>query len=477
MSELKKQTVSGVKWVFAASVIQRGLSFITTIILARLLMPADFGLFALAFVMIDAFGVFKSLGFDSALVRRKDDIKEAANTAFFLIPAMGMIIFIALIIFAPVGAKMLSNPPVANIIRALAIIFVIGCFGKVPQMILYRDMKFKYGTISDLTSQVAYVSTALILAFNKFGVWSLVIAYITRTVFKIALDWYFSGWKPKLEFKKSIALDMFHFGKYVWASSVILFLYANLDNMVIGKLLGVTMLGYYAITKNTSNFLSDYFLSKVSAVMYPAYSKIQHDKEDIKRIMLKSFRYISIIAFPFSLGLFIFAPDILRIVFGAKWLPATDILRILAFVGVFNSLATVISPIFLARGQSKADFQVGLAQVGIFFILVIPLAFKLRLVGVGLALLISTVVSFFIGLIRIKKIIDIKLLKIFQAIKPALLCSLLMLSIILILKYAIITKNIYFNFFIPAGISALFYFLVTYMLNKKALKEIREVLI
>ncbi len=475
MSELKKQTVSGVKWVFVASVTQRIISFGATVILARILNPADFGLFALAMVMIDGFGIFKSLGFDSALVRRKDDIDKACNTAFFLIPAMGMILFFTLFFAAPYVAKSFGNPSVTNVVRVLGIIFVISCFGKVPQTVLYRDMKFKFKSIAEMSAAFIYSATAVVLALNKFGVWSLVIAYVLKTLIQVAIEWYFSKWKPKFEFDKTIAWDMFHFGKYVLASGLVLFLYNNLDNLVIGRILGVTMLGYYAISMNVATFLSTYFLGKVGMIMYPGYSKIQDNEEDVKRVMLKIVGYISIVAFPFALFIFIFAPDILRIVFGEKWLPAVDILRILALVGLIRSIESAIWPIFLAKGKSKVDFQIGAAQVIIFFILVIPFALKFKLIGVGLALLVSTSISFYISLIRIKRIINLNLRKLFGIIKPAFLGSLLMLITIIFLKPINLTKNVNYEFIYLSVVLIVVYLSYIYSANRNFLKDAKEV--
>lgn len=477
MTSLKKKTVSGIKWTFAASIIQRILSLGCTVILARILNPADFGLFALAFVMIDGFGIFKSLGFDSALVRRKDDIDKAANTAFFLIPAMGMTLFVVLLILAPIGARFLNHPDLANIIRALAIIFVISCFGKVPQTILYRDMKFKYKAIAEVSATATYVSTAVTLALTKHGVWSLVVAYILKNIVQIGIEWYFSGWKPKFEFDKEIARDMFHFGKYILGSGIIWFLYSNLDNIVVGKFLGVSMLGFYAIAMNASNILNDYLLGKIGFIMYPAYSKIQEDTEDVKRVMLKTLRCVSIIALPFSFGLFVFAPEILRLVFGAKWLPATDILRILAFVGMFRSLGSVIWPIFLARGRSKTDLQVNLALVIVFFILVIPLALTLKLIGVGIAALLSAIFSFIVGLIRAKYIIKISIYEILEVIKPAFTCSLLMAFAAFLMKLIQFNQNVYINFIFSGSFSILVYFSMTYVMNRNILRDIKEALV
>ncbi len=476
MTSLKKQTVSGIKWTFAASLAQRILSFGATVILARVLTPADFGLFALAFVMIDGFSIFKSLGFDSALVRRKDDIKKAANTAFFLIPIMGLALFSILFIIAPIGAKFLNNPSVANVIRALALIFVISCFGKVPQTILYRDMKFKYKSIADVSATATYVITAIILALTNHGVWSLVVAYIFKNIVQISIEWYFSGWRPKFEFDKTIAWDMFRFGKYVLAGGILWFLYSNLDNLIIGKYLGVTMLGFYAIAMNTSNILNDYLLGKIGLIMYPAYSKVQDDPVEVKRVMLKALKYISIIILPFSFGLFIFAPDILRLVFGEKWLPATNILRILAFVGMFRSLGSAIWPVFAARGKSKADFQVSLAQVVIFFILVVPLATQFKLIGVGIAVLLATIISFGIGVIRVKNILHIRSIVLFEAIRPALLCSLAMTAIVLISKHLVVLKEVNYSITVCVFLAVVTYIVTTCLMNRNIARDIKEVL-
>jgi O-antigen/teichoic acid export membrane protein len=478
MSSLKHKTISGIKWTFAVSIVQRIVSFGTTVILARILSPADFGLFALAFVMIDGFGIFKSLGFDSALVRRKgDNIEKACNTAFFLIPAMGMILFTVLFFFAPIGAQFFNNPQVAPLIRTIAIVFVISTFGKVPQTILYRDMKFKYKSIGEVAASVTYAFIALVLALNKFGVWSLVIAYIAKTLVQVSIEWYFSGWKPRFEFDKTIAWDMFHFGKYVLASGIISFLYSNLDNIVVGKFLGVAMLGFYAISLNISNFLGDYLLGRVGFIMFPAYSKIQEDPYDVRRVMLKTLKYVSILVFPFTFGLFAFAPDILRLVFGEKWLPATNILRILCFVGLFRCLGTTIWPIFMAKGQSKTDFQISAIQVGLFFVLIVPLAIKFKLIGVGIAVLLSNLVSFIIGIIRIKKIVFIGFRQVFASLRPAMLAAIFMLIAAIFLRSLSFT-NIANENFIISGLTSLFvYMTAIYLMNRNIFKEIKEVFV
>ncbi len=477
MSSLKHKTISGIKWTLAASIAQRIISFGTTVVLARILSPADFGLFALAFVMIDGFGIFKSLGFDSALVRRKDeDIEKACNTAFFLIPAMGMILFIILFFFAPIGAKFLNNPQVAPIIRTLALVFVISTFGKVPQTVLYRSMKFKYKSIAEVSGLIIYSAVALILAFSGFGVWSLVVAYILRNFTQILIEWHFSEWSPRFEFDKSIAWDMFHFGKYILGSGIITFLYSNLDNIIIGKLLGVTMLGYYAISMNITTFLSQYFLNKVGMVMYPVYSRIQKNAEEVRMALLKALRYVALLTFPFAFGVFLFARDILHYVFGDKWLPATNTLKILSFAILFRSIGVVIWPAFLARGRSKVDFQISLIQIVVFFLLVAPLTAKFKLTGAALAILISSLVSFVVGMGRLRFYFSITPLQVFRAVKIALYSSVIMFLSGIIMLHYILLQSLGLRFLVAAAASTTIYIFSVFFQDRNFKKDVREIL-
>lgn len=478
MSSLKHQTISGIKWVFAASVAQRVIAFGTTVVLARVLTPADFGLFALAFVMIDGFSLFKSLGFDSALVRRKEgDIAVACDTAFFLIPLTGITLFIVLFFAAPFGARALGNAQVTNIIRALGLVFVISCFGKVPQMVLYRAMKFKAKTLAEFSGHAAYAVTALLLALNGFGVWSLVAAYLLRNFIQISIEWVVSGWKPRWRFDKAVAWDMFHFGKYIFAGGVLWFFNNNLDNIVVGKYLGVEMLGYYAIAFNLANFVATYFLGRVGLVLYPAYSKIQDDPGDVLRVMLKSVKMVSVIIFPFAFGVFIFAPDILALLLGEKWLPAAGALRVLVWVGLFRSLGGVMWPVFMAKGKTKADFLVNLASVGVFFALVIPLSLKFKLIGAATAVLISAVTAFVIGVIRIRAYFHLRAAEFLSALKMPFYCSLMMGLAGVAAEYVTVSFGPKLSAISAMGIATVTYLAVSHLWDRNLFAEIKESLL
>jgi O-antigen/teichoic acid export membrane protein len=446
MGELRKQTVSGIKWQVGSSFLQKGISVATTVVLARILNPSIFGLYALAFIAIDALGLFKSMGFDSALIRRKDEVEKAANTAFFVIPFLGLIIYLILAISAPTIGRFLNNHEIVGVIRALGIIYVISCFGKVPAALLEKNMQFKKISTIEISAVIIYSVVAIILAISGVGIWSLVIAYIAKTIYQNIMYWVISGWHPKLEFDKKIALEMFHFGKFLFLGGLVWFLKMNLDNLLVGKLLGVTALGLYAIAFNVANFGADYFGGKVQRVVFPAYSKMQSDLTDLKRASFKVFKHVSLIAIPLGVGLFFLAEELLSFVYGQKWLGAINVLKILAVAGVFNTLSAGLAGVFLACNKPKIGFWIIVLQVTIFIIFIAPMAKLFGINGVGIVVSASSFIAFIVNLILQMKILNFGFKQVYLNLKPSLIASLIMaLGLILI-------KNIILPHSLPASL-------------------------
>ena len=163
---LKQKTFSGVKWQVINKVLQKAISVGTFAILARILEPSVFGLFALAFVAIDGFHILKSFGLDSALVQRKDNIEEAADTAYVIVQAQGIILFAICFLIAPLAAHFFHNPQVESVIRALGVIFIFNSFSKIPTTLLVKNMRFNITSaielVGSVVNSVCAVSFALI---------------------------------------------------------------------------------------------------------------------------------------------------------------------------------------------------------------------------------------------------------------------------------------------------------------------------
>lgn len=479
MTSLKKQTVSGIKWLVISGFIQKIISLCTTIILARLLGPSVFGLFALAFIAIDTLGLFKSIGFDSALIQRKENIEKAANTAFFIIPLLGIGLYLILSLSAPIIGKFLNNQDVANIIRALGIIFVISCLGKVPYALLEKNMQFNKISIIEISTTIVYSATAIIFTVLRWGVWSLVIAYVIKSLNQNILAFIFSKWRPRFEFDKKIALEMFHFGKFLFLGGVVWFLKMNLDNILVGKLLGVKALGLYAIAFNIANFSADYFGGKVHRVSYSTYSKIQNNPEELRSVSLKIFKYVSFIALPIGLGLFVLGGDFLRALYGEKWIEAISVLKILTFSGIFNALYISIGAIFLGCGNSKFGFLVSLLQVAIFISFIVPIANLYGINGVAIIVTIASFLAFLMTMFFVKRILSLTLKQIYLSLKSAVISSISMILSIFFLRNIILQSKINnapsFNLIGLSIFGVIIYFIVLSRFENDFLIKIKEI--
>ncbi|MBP7055541.1 MAG: lipopolysaccharide biosynthesis protein [Candidatus Omnitrophica bacterium] len=443
---LKQETISGIKWQVGMSLAQKAISFLGTIILARHLGPSVFGLFAFAMVIEGSFELFKSMGIDSALIRRQGDFKKAANTAFLIIPLLGVALFLAMFFSAPSIGNMLGNKDIVPILRALGIIFVFSCFARVPSAILEKRMEFKRISIAEFYSSILFTGFAIIFAFLSFEVWSLVFAYIIKTFFYMVMVFMFARWRFTFDFDIKLAKEMIVFGKFIFLATLVAFLKSNLDNLLVGKLLGVTMLGYYAVAFNVANLCYDYIGSKIGRVIYPAYSKLSRDFDNMRNAFLKTFKYTAIFVIPIGLGTFFLAKDFLLLAYGEKWVDAYKVLQILAWAGIFNTLPVPLRAIFFTMNKPNLAFFMSAIQVVIFFIFITPAAKMFMLNGVGIVVSVSSFMAFIISLFWGMRLLSITYYQIYACLKPALVASFYTFSVMIILRFLFMTNKFIISF-------------------------------
>ncbi len=475
---LKIETANGIKWQVGFGLLQKAISFCTTIVLARILGPSHYGLFAMGLIIINAFGLFKSMGIESALIQRKDNIKEAANTAFFIIPILGITLYLLLVITAPIIGIFLNNKELIGVIRMLGLVFVFASLARVPLSLLEKEMKFQRIAIAETISAVLFSIVAVILAISGFGVWSLVFGYITSTTTVTIMIFIFSGWKPNFFFDKKIAKEMFHFGKFLFLAAIFWFLKSNLDNLLVGKLLGTTLLGFYAVAFNVANFSSDYFGNKVHRVVFPAYSTVKADMENLKKVFLKVFKYITIIAMPLGIGIYILGGDFLKFAYGEKWIGAIPVLKVLSILATTNLILVSTEGVLMTLGKSKLIFYSVVFQVIMFFALINPMAKLYQLTGVGIVVAIASCISLIFELICLIKLLSLNFLDIYSNFKTGLLASLAMGIVLIIIKNFTITDYspklwLLVNVTTAVGV----YLFMLFVNEKNILKEMKKLII
>ncbi len=435
--KLKSKTNKAVKWSVGEAVFSKVVGISVTIVLARILGPKEFGLYALAFVVIDGFGLFKSMGFDSALIQRKNDVYKAANTAFIVIPVMGIIIYLTLFVSTSFFHYFFKSQELINVLRVLGLIFIINCFSRIPLTLLQKDLKYDCKAKTEALGQLIYSGTALTLAIMGFGIWSLVYGYLLKTLIRCVMFWGYVKWRPKLEFDKKTAIEMFHFGKYIFLGMLLLFLSRNVDRMAVGKLIGMATLGIYVMAYNFADLISVFLGNKVSEILFPVYSKIQDNYYDLKKAFLKVLKVILIIVLPFWIGLYFMGGDFFKIVFDEKWHGVAPLIKILAGLGVCNTISKCNRSLLLGIKKPKLGLYTILLQVSIYFALIVP-AFKWQGVnGIAFLVMVASFAAMVFSLIWVMKSISISLSELYANTNSILIASCIMTFTIIVTKYVV----------------------------------------
>lgn len=415
---LAKKTASAVAWVTLITIFTRILSFVTQLVLARILSPADFGLLAIGLLAINSMGIFQDLGFGATLIYKKDDTDHtAANTAFILLPLFALALFLIAYFSAPYIATFFNNAAVGPIVQVLALTFVISSFGTVPSMLLEKELEFKKKVMPETVPIIGYAFVAILLAMKGYGVWSLVYGQIVSAILTAGLIWLISDWRPTFKFDLNIAKVLFDYGKHLMGASIIIFLVTNVDDAIVGRVLGMEALGFYTLAYTISNLPATQITNLVSRVMFPLYSKLQDDRDALRSAYLKTLQYVSMLSIPAALGIFVIAPNFVSVMLGDKWLPAVPAMRVLCIYGLFRSLNGTIGPMFQATGNPKVLENTALVNLILFCIFLIPLIQKSDIIVVSIAGTLPQIIIFYILTKLIPKIIDLDIWDMFRTIR------------------------------------------------------------
>jgi O-antigen/teichoic acid export membrane protein len=473
---LTKLTIENIGYVYISMMLTKAFGLVGTVILARLLLPSDFGLVVLSGFFVGIIGIFSDFGIGAALIQKRDHIEDAANVAFYTHIATGVVLYTIAFFIAPFGAHFFNEAVITQIIRISALGLIIGSFGLTQEWLLYKELKYQKITIIQVISSIAFTISTITFAFFGFSFWSLVYGSLISGFIGVISLWFISPWRPKLSFDKKVALDLLDFGKFATANSIINFLFINVDNVAAGKLLGIAMAGFYMIGYKFANYSTTIVTHAVSRVMFPTYSTIQEDREKLKRAYLKTLKYISMVSIPMAIGTFVIAGEFISIVLGEKWAPAIPALKILVFYGLFRSLSSNVGSVYYAIGKPEIATKFGSLQLLLSLIFIYPATLWFGLIGLCVAMTLPVILFSILHFKIVSDILDMRittLLKLFTL--PSVSSGVMFLSVYLAKGF--IYATIYeFIALILVGVAI--YGISLYVFTKgKIFFEIKELLV
>lgn len=477
--DLKSKTISGVKWSSVSMLGGTLLHFATLAVLARLLLPSDFGLMGMVMVVVGFSQAFADMGLSNAIIQRKE-VKVSQLSSFYWINVfMGVLLFGAVFLMRSPAAQYFKEPALKNYLLYTSFIFLITPWGQLFQTLLKRDLRFKELTKIDISGAAVYALTAISLALAKQGVLSLIVGQLCRSLFTviILIFTFRNKWLPRLYFNIQEIKSYLSFGAFQLGERILNYFRTNIDYIFIGRLLGPASLGFYSLAYQIMVFPLNKINPIFTQVAFPAFSKIQEDDSRIRNGFCKVINYISMLSFPMLAGMVIVAPQFIRVFYGSKWEPVIIILQIFCLVGALISLANPLGSVLLAKGRADIGFYWNVFGVlRIFLAVVIGIKWGIR--GVATAILISQIPVLFILQGIVNRLIGLRFKRYFSTLRVPFLSTLIMLTGILLLKLLFLKIELTdpASLVIMIVVGILLYSASYYLFDREFLKELISII-
>ncbi len=364
-ADLKGRTLRGGTVTLASQGFRFALQMGSTVVLARLLTPADYGLVGMTSVVTGFIELFRDLGLSEATVQHATINHRQVSTLFWLNGLVGFALMLGVIALAPLAARFYQEPQVAGIMSALSINFLISSTAVQHAALLKRQMKFTVLAMLNILSMALGVLVAVGSAYMGAGYWALVLMYLTSVLTYSAGCWATCRWRPgRPDFNSNIG-SMLRFGGNLTGFNVVNYLARNLDNLLIGRVWGSGELGLYAKAYQLILLPINQINAPITNVAMPALSRLQADPQKYRRYYYKAVLLISAVGMPIIGFLFAASREIILLILGSQWLGAVPIFQVLmpaAFIGTFN-VATGWA--YQSLGRTDRQFRWGLISSGI----------------------------------------------------------------------------------------------------------------
>lgn len=427
---LSGRSAAGAMWVAAALGSQQGIQLLSKIVLARILLPEEFGLSGMAGVVLGTLGVFLNLGFASALVYRRDRLDEASDTAFWILPLSGALLTAGGFALAGPAAAFFGDPEVAPLTRVLSLSLFVSSLSWVSAARIARAMAFRKTFYAETANAVAYGVVAIPMALSGYGAMSLAWGWLAGSVAQTVVLWFVAGYRPRLAFHPSLARELFTYGGAVMSSSLAAHLIAQIDVAIVGRLLGSAALGYYALALQAVTLVLNQIVAVVRRVAFPAFAEVQSERARLEAACASVLHLTALLVLPAVAGTAMAARWLIPAAFGPQWTEAIPLAVSLAPMGASYALRTVLGSLLVGVGQARIYQATLWAQAVLVVGLGIPAARSGGLVGLAAAVSAAHVLGALLFLAVVRRRLGWPVLRLLGAgVRPAAATAIMVLAL------------------------------------------------
>ena len=460
-------------WNTFLPVLSQSFRFVISIIVARLLLPSDFGIISISMIAITFANILTNFGFNQAIIQKKIKDNQLINSIFTLDLLISTFLFIIFLSFAKSFAFFFKIQEAEYAIRVLSLIFIITSFQGIANALLSRDLRFEIISTINLFHTIFSALLTLILAYAGYRYWSLIYGQIIPLAIMTLILCIYSKWQPSICYKNYLMKSIYDFGIWNFLKAQLQYFSQNIDKIVIGKTLGAHDLGLYDKSMSISIMPLDAITMNINSVLFASYSKNKTDLQILRKQFLKSLALISLINTPIYLGLIAVSPHFVLIILGDKWSEMIIPFQIILFSSIFKSFAGVISSLNVSMGNYRLH-TVNLLFSTIIFVSLIVILFKYKLIGISIAYLLYCIATPYLTINLARSKLELTWKDILSGVKTGILGASFMFSLVIILMRVYYSDIILINMIILIIFGCLFYLIYIYFDDSEYSNEIKE---
>jgi O-antigen/teichoic acid export membrane protein len=432
MQSIKHKTFQGVAWSSIERFSTQGVQFIIQIIIARLLLPTDYGVIAMLTIFLAISQTFIDSGFSLALVQKSDRSEIDYATVFYFNLITGFFFFLVLFLSAPLIADFYNTPILVPVTRAISFSLIISALSVVPRAKLTINIDFKTQAKASIAGVIISGGIGIWMAYSGYGVWTLVVQSLLNVGVTTLLLWILSKWFPLRVFSIKSFKRLFFYGFKLLLSGLLDTVYRNLSAVVIGKKFTAQELGFYSRSDQFAQFPSVNISGVIGRVFFPIMCEIQDDNSRLRSVYIKFLKISVYIIFPLMFGLAALAEPLIKVVLTEKWMPSVIFLQVLCFSYIWYPIHGINLTLLQAKGRSDLFLRLEVIKkiIGIV-ILVITIPFGILAICIGMV--ISSILSLVVNTYYTKQIIGLGFFKQMRSILPSLILSSTMGGIVFLL--------------------------------------------
>lgn len=466
---LKGKTINGIVWSAVERFSVQGIQFVFQIIMARLLLPSDYGIIGMLAIFMAISQSFIDSGFSNALIRKTNRTEVDYSTVFYFNIAVGLFFYLLFFFASPYIASFYDMPILESVTKVFGITLFLNSLAVVQRAKMTVKVDFKTQAKASLIAVIVSGVVGVVMAYYGYGVWALVIQALFSAGMSVVLLWLFSKWKPGSSFSWHSFRELFSFGSKLLISGLINTMYSNIYTLVIGKKFAATELGCFTRADQFAQFPSSNLTGIFQRVTYPILSAIQDDDERLRRIYRKYLCLSAYLIFPLMVGLAAVSSPFINLVLTEKWEGVVILLQIVCFSYMWYPVHAINLNLLQVKGRSDLFLKLEIIKK-IVGVVILVFTIPLGVAAMCLGAVVASLIGLFINTYYTGKLIRVGFLIQMKDLFPALFYSLSMGALVYFLIGFI--ENDWLQLFFGIVTGAIYYMGISYVTHSKELRDL-----